>query len=206
MLRVSLESHMHRYCPQSIVQLNALRSYFAGAAFSVCIIAGGAFAQTPGNWKYTIATDPNSVPADMRVNFPTVTFNACLTAADFESGRAFGVQTLASSKARCLNVAFERQSMSDGKGDRVNLKYACDKGETLAGNGSGRASAKRFDVQLESRYTPPVAGVAQIRQTMSATLVGVCTAPTDVDAMEVAPDAAVPTSPASPVSPTAPKQ
>lgn len=142
-------------------------------------------AQTPGEWKYTIATDGAGIPADMRVNFPTVSFKACLRAADFQSGRAFGLQTLASSQARCPTSDFARERAADGKADSVRFVYACDQGQTLAGKGEGRVSSKRFDVELKSVYTPAVSGVEQIKQSMNAVYVGDCAAKADSDLLEV---------------------
>jgi Protein of unknown function (DUF3617) len=152
----------------------------------VSLLAGmNAGAQTPGEWKYTIATDLSKIPADMRVNFPTITFAACRTEADFASGRAFGLQTLASSEARCPSSQFERTPNKNGKFDSLQFTYACDGGSTLSGRASGRVEATKFSLALESKYSPSVNGVEVISQTMRATLVGPCKAPPDSDLLKV---------------------
>jgi hypothetical protein len=155
---------------------------------SVALLLGAscaAFAQTPGEWKYTIATDLSSIPPEMRVNFPTVSFVACRSADDFSSGRAFALQTLASSVERCPSADFSRSAASDGKGDRVRFSFACDQGATLSGTGTGRVHAKRFEMQLDSRYTPTVSGVSDVTQTMNAIYLKPCAAAPDSDLLKV---------------------
>ena len=147
--------------------------------------ASNALAQTPGEWRYSIVTDQSTIPADMQVNFPVITFSACRSAEDFASGRAFALQTLASSAERCPSSSFVRTPESDGRGDALTFVYACDAGQTLSGIASGRVLATRFTVNLESRYTPPVGGVSVVRQTMSATRSGPCKVAPDSDLMKV---------------------
>ena len=93
--------------------------------------ASNALAQTPGEWRYSIVTDQSTIPADMQVNFPAITFSACRSAEDFASGRAFALQTLASSAERCPSSGFVRTPESDGRGDALTFVYACDAGQTL---------------------------------------------------------------------------
>jgi hypothetical protein len=122
----------------------------------------------------------------MRVNFPTITFAVCRTAEDFESGRAFALQTLASSAVRCPSSGFVRSATSDGNGDALQFVYACDDGKTLSGRAEGRVQANRFNVALESSYLPAVNGVAVVRQTMRGERVGVCKqAALDADALKI---------------------
>ena len=137
---------------------------------------GGANAQTPGEWRYTIATDLSNIPADMRVNFPTITFSACRSVEDFASGRAFALQTLASSEARCPSAGFARQSLANGKGESLQFAFACDEGKTLSGLAQGNVNENRFKIDLDSRYSPPVNGVLGVRQTMTAVRTGPCKA------------------------------
>ena len=154
-------------------------------------VAANASAQTPGEWHYTIATDQSNIPADMRVNFPTITFSACRTADDFASGRAFALQTLASSAERCPSSEFVRTAMAngnhgnDGKGDLLQFTYACDGGATLSGSAGGRVQATSFTLLLESRYAPPVGGVAAVRQTMTGARTGPCKVKPDADLMKI---------------------
>lgn len=157
-------------------------------------VAANASAQTPGEWHYTIATDQSNIPADMRVNFPTITFSACRTADDFASGRAFALQTLASSAERCPSSEFVRTAMAKGnngdgdkgdKGDVLQFTYACDGGATLSGSAGGRVQATSFTLLLESRYAPPVGGVAAVRQTMTGTRTGPCKVKPDADLMKI---------------------
>ncbi len=136
--------------------------------------SASASAQTPGQWRYTIATDPAKIPADMRVNFPTISFDVCRSADDFASGRAFALQTLASSAARCPSSAFARAPEADGRGDSLQFVYACDDGKTLTGTADGRVLSTRFSVTLESRYQPTVNGVELVRQTMRGERIGAC--------------------------------
>jgi hypothetical protein len=145
------------------------------AIVSAALLASQAIAQTPGEWKYTISTDAASVPADMRVNFPTVSFAACRSVEDFATGRAFALQTLASSETRCQskNVV------------EMRFDFACDEGKTLVGTADAIIESKRFVVALESRYQPPVSGVERVRQTMKAQYVGACTKTPDVDEVKV---------------------
>lgn len=152
-------------------------------AFAVLPTLG--LAQIPGEWKYTIATDLASVPVDMRVNFPTVSFAVCRTAADFASGRAFALQTLASSDARCESKNINIVAGGRGQASRVSLDYACDDGKTLAGRARAVVAPKRFVVALESSYRPAVSGVETIHQTMEARYVGDCKRAPDADEIKV---------------------
>ncbi len=163
------------------------RSALAITALSLATLATATNAQTPGEWRYTIVTDQRLIPADMKVNFPSVTFSACRTAEDFASGRAFALQTLASSAARCPSGGFTRSRASgtDSRGDSLSFVYACDGGKTLSGIASGRVQATRFSINLESRYSPPVGGVDVVKQTMAASRVGVCKVRPDANLMPV---------------------
>ena len=138
------------------------------------LAASGAVAQTPGAWRYSIATDLSTIPADMRVNFPTITFSACRNAEDFASGRAFALQTLASSAARCPSAGFVRAPLADGRGESLSFVYACDEGKTLSGSAQGNVHATRFSIALESRHTPRVNGVDVVRQIMTGVWTGAC--------------------------------
>jgi hypothetical protein len=142
-----------------------------------------AAAQTPGEWKYTISTDLQSVPEDMRVNFPTVSFKTCRSAEDFSSGRAFALQTLSSSEQRCPSTNFKRNA--EGKNETIAFDFACDEGKTLSGRASGRVSAKQFELALTTSYPQPVSGVERIKQSMRAELVGACKAKPDADELKV---------------------
>lgn len=164
-----------------------IRSPLGLLAVAVLAIAasGWAGAQTPGEWRYIIATEQKNIPADMRVNFPTITFSVCRSADDFASGRAFALQTLASSAARCPSAGFVRAALADGKGESLRFVYACDEGRTLSGMAQGRVQATCFSVALESRYIPTVNGVEVVNQTMSAVRVGACKVKPDADDLKV---------------------
>ena len=157
----------------------------ARLALAALLVAPLAAAQTPGEWRYSIATDQSNIPADMRVNFPTITFSACRSAEDFASGRAFALQTLASSAARCPSAGYGRAPLPTGRGETLRFVYACDEGKTLSGLAQGRVFASSFSVELESRYSPPVSGVEVIRQTMTGTRVGACKVAPDADLLKV---------------------
>jgi hypothetical protein len=164
------------------------RPFFRSVFLGTCLACAGAFAQTPGEWKYTIATDLQSVPEDMRVNFPTVSFKACRSAQDFSSGRAFALQTLSSSEQRCPSMNFKRNTegkSAEGKSETIAFDFACDEGKTLAGRASGRVSAKQFELALTTSYPQPVSGIERIKQTMRAELVGACKAKPDADELKV---------------------
>ena len=147
--------------------------------------AASACAQTPGEWRYSIATEQSNLPADMRVNFPTIIFSACRSAEDFSSGRAFALQTLASSAARCPSSGYVRAPLATGKGESLGFVYACDEGKTLSGVALGRVFATSFSVELESRYAPPVNGVEAVRQTMTGARIGPCKVVPDADNIKV---------------------
>jgi hypothetical protein len=160
---------------------------------SLIALNGSASAQTPGEWRYTITTDLSNIPADMRVNFPKISFSVCRSAEDFANGAAFALQTLASSTARCPSTDFERSAVARmvpghtaaDTPDGIRFRYACDGGKTLEGSAQGRASAKRFEINLDSRYIPATSGVERVRQQMSGFYVGPCKAKPDADAMKV---------------------
>ena len=169
----------------------AARLAAASCAFALCAIA---LAQTPGEWRYTISTDPVGIPPDMRINFPTITFAACRTTEDFASGRAFALQTLASSSQRCPSGGFVRapsasaaaaSSRKPAQRDTLTYVYACDAGETLSGIASGSIETTRFTVNLESRYAPPVGGVSVVKQTMTAVRAGPCKVKPDADIVKI---------------------
>jgi hypothetical protein len=161
------------------------RLRFALALILTATASGGAIAQTPGEWRYTIATEQSNIPADMRVNFPTITFSSCRSAEDFASGRAFALQTLASSAARCPSAGFARAPLASSKGESLRFVYACDEGKTLSGLAEGRVFATSFSVALESRYAPSVNGVETVRQTMTGARIGPCKIVPDADIMQV---------------------
>lgn len=150
-------------------------------------------AQMPGEWRYVIATDLKEIPADMRVNFPTINFSACRSAEDFASGRAFALQTLASSAERCPSTAFERTPLlriapgaaPPGAPEAISFRYACDGGRTLDGSARGRVAPKRFEIALESRYIPASQGVERVRQQMTGTWLGPCKVKPDADDLKV---------------------
>jgi hypothetical protein len=150
-------------------------------------VAGGLCAQTPGEWKYTISTDLRTIPQDMRVNFPTVSFSACRSADDFVSGRAFALQTLASSETRCVSKNFKRASTTSGKSglEQASFEYACDEGKTLRGNASGRVAGKRFEFEMSTEFPTPVSGVSQLKQAMRASYVGACKVKPDIDEVKL---------------------
>ena len=154
------------------------------AAASVCIaICTNVCAQTPGEWRYTISTDQSTIPSDMKVNFPTITFSACRSAEDFASGRAFALQTLASSNERCPSGGFVRTAAAQG--DTLTYVYACDAGKTLSGIANGSVQKTRFIVNLESRYSPAVGGVDVLKQTMTAVRMGPCGVKPDADLLKI---------------------
>ena len=152
----------------------------ASVGFTMCSIVS---AQTPGEWRYTISTDQSALPADMKVNFPTITFAACRSAEDFSTGRAFALQTLASSSERCPSGGFMRTATA--KGETLTYVYACDAGKTLSGIANGSVEKSRFTIHLESRYAPPVGGVDVVKQTMTAIRLGACKASPDPDLMQI---------------------
>lgn len=161
----------------------AAKAALALSSFAFSIAASS---QTPGDWQYTISTDMKSVPDDMRINFPTVSFNVCRSAADFESGRAFALQTLASSEARCPSTKFERSQTSASAGaQRVSFEFSCDGGKTLNGSAVGTVSAKRFEFAMTTRYPQAVSGVTDLQQTMRARYVGPCKSKSDQDELKV---------------------
>ena len=161
------------------------RATLALIALAFASLATATNAQTPGEWRYTIVTDQSLIPADMQVNFPTVTFSACRTTEDFASGRAFALQTLASSSERCPSGGFVRASAAPGGGatqrETLTFVYACDAGKTLSGIANGSVEKTRFTVNLESRYAPPVGGVDVVKQTMTAVRAGPCKVKPDAD-------------------------
>lgn len=163
------------------------------AAVLLAVASGAASAQSPGEWRYTIRTDLANIPADMRVNFPEVSFAVCRTADDFFSGRAFALQTLTSSNDRCSSSNFERTPLAriapgfsaPGTPEAIRFRYACDGGKTLDGSAEGRVSDKRFEIKLDSRYIPPTSGVERVKQTMTAVRLGACKVKPDADLMKV---------------------
>lgn len=162
-------------------------SRFVWVAVALLCVSVGVRAQTPGEWKYTIATDLRAVPEDMRVNFPTVSFSACRSAEDFASGRAFSLQTLASSESRCPSTKFERveKSSAKAKDEQARFEFACDEGKTLRGKATGRVAEKRFDFSMVTEFPVPVSGVSQLAQTMRASYVGPCKSKPDADEVKV---------------------
>lgn len=166
-------------------------------AWGAALLAAGSLctaqAQMPGEWRYVIATDLKDIPADMRVNFPTINFSACRSAEDFSSGRAFALQTLASSAERCPSTTFERAPLlraapgaaPAGAAEDISFRYACDGGKTLDGSARGRVTAKRFEIALESRYIPASQGVERVRQRMTGTWLGPCKVKPDADDLSI---------------------
>jgi hypothetical protein len=159
-------------------------SRFIVGTLASCFAINLACAQTPGEWKYAITTDPQSVPEEMRVNFPTVSFSVCRTAEEFESARAFSIQTLASSDARCKVSNIVRTEGNANQAAKIRFDYACDEGTTLSGSGEALIEAKRFVVSLESKYAPPVSGVERVKQTMRAQHIGACKKKPDADVLK----------------------
>ncbi|MCS6997470.1 MAG: DUF3617 domain-containing protein [Casimicrobiaceae bacterium] len=148
----------------------AVAVFISGLTALAALASPPALGQIPGLWRYSITTDLTAVPADMRVNFPTVRFDACLTEADFTSGRAFSIQPTPGSIDRCETLDVNR------RGATVTLRFACDGGLTLAGVARGTVGLHRFQMRIENRYEPAVSGVGRTTQTMTAHRVGPCAA------------------------------
>ena len=109
------------------------------------------------------------------------------------SGRAFALQTLASSADRCPSTDFERTPLlriapgaaPAGAPEGIRFRYACDGGKTLDGSAQGRVGPKRFEITLESRYIPASQGIERIKQQMTGTWLGPCKVKPDADALKV---------------------
>lgn len=151
--------------------VSRLRLVLGCLAFAPILVSAQLPGPTPGLWRYTITTDLAAVPAEMRVNFPAVRFDVCLTEEDFASGRAFSIQPTPGSMKRCQTTDVRRD------GSTVALRFACDDGKTLTGTARGTVTPRRFVIQLENHYDPPVSGVGETRQTMSVTSLGACKGP-----------------------------
>lgn len=164
-----------------------------GAIATALLLGTTAVAQMPGEWRYVIATELKDIPRDMRVNFPTINFNVCRSAEDFASGRAFALQTLASSAERCPSTGFERTPLlriapgaaPAGAPEAIHFRYACDGGRTLDGIAQGRVAPKRFVITLGSRYIPATQGIERVRQQMTGVWLGPCKAKPDADDLKV---------------------
>ncbi len=141
-----------------------------------------ASAQTPGEWKYTITTLRDGIPEDMRVNFPTVSFSACRTGEDFVTGRAFALQTLASSESRCQSANYQRTKSI--RGDDVAFEFSCDEAKSLVGRASGKVNATGFEFALTTIYPQPISGVSQVKQSMRGERKGDCKVKPDSDELK----------------------
>ncbi|MCX8098759.1 MAG: DUF3617 domain-containing protein [Casimicrobiaceae bacterium] len=153
---------------------NSTVFWLLGSLALYVLMTPWAQAQTPGLWRYTIETDQTRLPADMRVNFPTVRFERCLSPEHFADGRAFSVQPTPGSEPRCRVLSFERTRGNPR--DRVQLRFDCDEGRSVAGEGRGEVAEQSFTLVHETRLNPVVGGVEQLTQTVRGVYLGACPA------------------------------
>lgn len=104
---------------------------------------------------------------NMPVQMPVSSFRHCITAQDIIDGNAYA----SSEKTQDCKISNLRQSIH-----AVSYDFACSlpgKGRML-GRASGTQHAAGYDIMMNGRFDPPMAGMSEFGQTMHAKRLGAC--------------------------------
>lgn len=101
------------------------------------------------------------------IQLPVTTFQQCITAQDVANGLAY-----ASSENKDCQIRNLNQS-----GDKVVYEFNCASqqgGPRMIGRASGTSHATGYDVLMEGRFDPAIAGMSEFNQKLNARRLGDC--------------------------------
>ncbi|MDZ7595082.1 MAG: DUF3617 family protein [Thiobacillus sp.] len=106
------------------------------------------------------------VMTGMPIQMPVMTFRRCLTAQDVADGKAYA----ANENKDCMI------SKLSESGNQVSYDFNCalQGGQRMAGRASGTTHANGYDVLMSGRFVPPMQGMGEFSQKLSAKRLGAC--------------------------------
>ncbi len=120
-------------------------------------------AMQPGLYEITGKMAMKGLPMQM----PAFTFQHCITPQDIADGNAY----TSSKDNKDCKISNLKQS-----GNSVSYDFACvmqDHG-SMVGRASGSSHATGYDMQMNGRFVPAMAGMSEFSQKMSAKRLGAC--------------------------------
>lgn len=134
------------------------------AALLILITLPAAAAPTlqPGLYDVSIQVVMKGMPIQM----PPMTFRRCLTAQDIVDGKAY-----AANENKDCTISKLSES-----GNQVSYDFNCalQGGQRMAGHASGTTHANGYDVLMSGRFVPPMQGMGEFSQKLSAKRLGAC--------------------------------
>ena len=116
----------------------------------------------PGLYDVSVQVVMKGMPMQM----PVMTFRRCLTAQDIADGQAY-----AANENKDCTISKLSES-----GNQVSYDFNCalQGGQRMAGRASGTTHANGYDVLMSGRFVPPMQGMGEFSQKLSAKRLGAC--------------------------------
>jgi hypothetical protein len=116
----------------------------------------------PGLYDVSVQVVMKGMPIQM----PVMTFRRCLTAQDIVDGQAY-----AANENKDCTISKLSES-----GNQVSYDFNCalQGGQRMAGRASGTTHANGYDVLMSGRFVPPMQGMGEFSQNLSAKRLGAC--------------------------------
>jgi hypothetical protein len=116
----------------------------------------------PGLYDVSVQVVMKGMPIQM----PVMTFRRCLTAQDIVDGQAY-----AANENKDCTISKLSES-----GNQVSYDFNCalQGGQRMAGRASGTTHANGYDVLMSGRFVPPMQGMGEFSQKLSAKRLGAC--------------------------------
>lgn len=136
-----------------------LRAVVVGAGL---LAATEVFAQEqrPGLWEFTSQMQMEGM------SIPAQTSRQCLAAKDIADRKQFNPS---SGDTKCSMSNFKQS------GNQVSFDFACTTPEgKMTGSAKGATTAETTTMEMTSRFTPPIEGMAQVNQRFTGKRLGDC--------------------------------
>lgn len=116
----------------------------------------------PGLYDVSVQVVMKGIPMQM----PVMTFRRCLTAQDIVDGKAY-----ASNENKDCTISKLSES-----GNQVSYDFNCalQGSQRMVGRASGTTHANGYDVLMSGRFVPPMQGMGEFSQKLSAKRLGAC--------------------------------
>jgi hypothetical protein len=116
----------------------------------------------PGLYDVSVQVVMKGMPIQM----PVMTFRRCLTAQDIVDGQAY-----AANENKDCTISKLSES-----GNQVSYDFNCALrgSQRMAGRASGTTHANGYDVLMSGRFVPPMQGMGEFSQKLSAKRLGAC--------------------------------
>lgn len=117
----------------------------------------------PGLYEISVQMVMKGMPIQM----PITSFRHCITPKDIADGNAY----TSSENSKDCKISKLKQS-----GNAVSYDFACtiEGGQRMVGHSSGTSHATGYDIQMNGRFEPAMAGLSEFNQKMSAKRLGAC--------------------------------